>query len=619
MTLDVFDPNAILEAHHRTFREVSATGAKRARIPGFVGDRPIHALMAVAALVAAAVETIVSVRRVPFGELIDPDSYMRLVRIRDGMSTGLFTHIVRADSGGKGTIIYWSHLLDLMILSIWAPLHLFLKSQAALLVAGAVTGPLFAAAFAAALVWAPYPLMKPHCTWLWIAPLAGILLSPALMTYGMLGFIHHHLPLVLMSVMAVGCAGRALEGGRADAAFWCGVCAAVGIWLSPEALPYVTMPMGAIGLGWCTRPASMAQPLKTCAASFAGIIAAATLIDPPTGGYLSPEVDCISVVYIVLSALICCGAWLLVYAGRCVGSIWWRISLCVATAGALLGVWLSLFPAIIHGLGGIVPQADVTAFFSGIAEMQPIRLTAKGIGLLLPGTLATIAAVCLAWRTRNLIWTYAGLCGCVVVVLAQSHIRFLGYADAMTALMLPVVLERVTSSQISLRSKAMVRLSVIIAFLVLPKMFVLLFQKNGQQAELMANCHVNDIRPALSKARNAVVLTEFNDAPELLWRTDVRTVGSLYHRGIEAFMLARNAWRSEPSQTAPGTVLATGATFILACDANGRPSFVADLPPSTLQDRLSRHDVPAWLHEVGHAGGYHLYSIERGLQANSDQ
>jgi hypothetical protein len=145
MTLDVFDPNAIVGAHDRTVREAPVAEPQRAHIPGFITNRPIRALMAVAALGAAAVETIAGVRSARLGVLTDPDSYMRLVRIRDGLSTGLFTHIVRADSGGKGTVIYWSHLLDFLILSIWASLHLFLRSQAALLVAGAVTGPLFAA------------------------------------------------------------------------------------------------------------------------------------------------------------------------------------------------------------------------------------------------------------------------------------------------------------------------------------------------------------------------------------------------------------------------------------------------------------------------------------------
>jgi hypothetical protein len=59
-------------------------------------------------------------------------------------------------------------------------------------------------------------------------------------------------------------------------------------------------------------------------------------------------------------------------------------------------------------------------------------------------------------------------------------------------------------------------------------------------------------------------------------------------------------------------VLATGATEILACDLTGRTALVGDLPPVTLQDRLARHEVPQWLHEIGRAGGYSLYRIVTG-------
>jgi hypothetical protein len=47
---------------------------------------------------------------------------------------------------------------------------------------------------------------------------------------------------------------------------------------------------------------------------------------------------------------------------------------------------------------------------------------------------------------------------------------------------------------------------------------------------------------------------------------------------------------------------------------NGRPSFVSDLPETTLQDRLNRGDAPKWLHEVAHAGGYHLYFIAKDFR-----
>jgi hypothetical protein len=563
--------------------------------------------MGVAALGSATVETLISVRAFPLGELIDPDSYMRLVRIRDGLVTGLFTHVVPADSGGNGTIVYWSHLLDFCILAFWVPLHALMSSELALLVAGAITGPLFAAALAAALVWAPYPLMKPHYRWLWIAPVTGILFSPALMVYGLRGYVHYHLALVLMSVVAAGWAGRALRG-RCDAAFWCGICAAVGIWLSPEALPYVAMSMGAIGLGWCIRPAAMARPLKVVAASFAAGIAAALLVDPPHGGYLSPEPDRLSVVYLALSILICSAAWLLVYAGQSIAKVWGRISLSLVGGATVLCVWLLLFPAITHGLGGLVPADNVAAYFGAIIEMQPVRLSLRSVGLLLLGILAVVAASWLAWRTRSLLWAYVGLCGCAAVVLAQYHIRFLGYTEAAAALMLPVILEFVTSSRMSEQRKRSIRVSVLAAFLAAPTMLILFFSESPE--DLMAKCHVSEIRPALLQANDALVLTEISDTPEILWRTRVRTIGSLYHRSIKAFMLARSAWRSGPSQTVPDAVLATQARYVLACDMNGRPSILSDLPETTLQDRLNRRDVPPWLHEVAQAGGYHLYSID---------
>ena len=48
----------------------------------------------------------------------------------------------------------------------------------------------------------------------------------------------------------------------------------------------------------------------------------------------------------------------------------------------------------------------------------------------------------------------------------------------------------------------------------------------------------------------AVVPADVNDTPDLLYRTQVRTVGSLYHRDIEAFARLRAAWRVPPSDPA---------------------------------------------------------------------
>lgn len=592
------------------------SGPLRARETKGVGS--IRAMMAQSAVGAAVFETWVGLNQHPLAELIDPDSYMRLVRIRHGLSAGVFTHVVPEDNGGAGTIVYWSHLLDVFVLALWAPLRAFMPSEQALLVAGELIGPLFAAALAATFVWAPAVFVRSDKRWLWAAPFAGILLAPALTTYGLAGYLHYHLPIILVCVLAAGMAGRALEG-RSDAAFACGTAAAFGIWFSPEALPYVAMSMGAIGLKWCMSPALMARPLKAVAGSFAAATAAAWLFDPPNGGYLSPEPDCLSIVYVTLAALVGAGAWIVDRFGRGLDALPARIGLGALLGAVAAGIWLLLFPSIAHGLGGLVPEADVAAYFGAISEMQPLRPSLSSLGLLLPGVCAVVAAFVLAGKTRDPLWAYAALCGCAIVALAQSHIRFVGYSEAAAALMLPVILEFVTDSRLGARAKTTTRISALVMFLAAPAIFTLPFGEKGGAGDPIPRCRVSDIRPALLNLGHHLVLTEISDTPEILWNAPVRTIGSLYHRSIRSFMLARDAWRSAPSDVAPEAVLATKAEFILACERKWRRSLVLDLPDSTLQDRLARNDPPSWLREIAHGGGYHLYFIDKGADGNPDK
>ena len=567
---------------------------------------PIWPAMLVAAIVVGLAETILGYHLIHQHGLIDGDNYMRLVRIRDGLRSGWFTHVVANDNAGMGTVVYWSHAIDAVVLALRAPLLLALDDQNALYVAGAIAAPLFAALLAAVLVWAPAPLV--HRRWLWTAP-AMMLFSPALRTFGTLGDIHHHLPLALMAVLAAACAGRA-TAGRRDAGAWCGVCAAIAVWISPEALPYVLMAMGAIGIAWCLRPAATASALMACGTAFALATIATWLCDPPYGGWLSPEIDCVSIAYATLAALVCAAAWSLSLLGQHIASVRVRFLCCVAAGATVIGAWLWLYPGITQGLDGLVPPADAQAFFGAITEMRPMTMTVPDISMLLTGAAGTLLALGLAWRRRSALWAYAGACGLVVLALAISHIRFEVYVEAIGALILPVALEIASSPPRSPTRQSVFRLAIIAGCFLGPQLPAMASGSSGHSADIMGNCHVADIAPALRQQSNAIVLTEINDAPEILWRTPVRTVGSFYHRSIGAFIRARNAWRTGPSSSLPPAVLATGATHILACEMNGRTPLVSDLPPATLQDRLDHHQVPSWLHEVAHSGGYYLYRID---------
>jgi len=568
---------------------------------------PAMLLLSPAFIYVLIIETIAGYRMLHLVRLTDPDSYMRIVRIRDGLRAGWFTHIVTNDNAGNGTIIYWSHLLDAIVLALALPLRLVWSESHALFVAASATGPLFAMLFVVVAVWAMAPLMGSDRAWLWVTPFAAKF-APAIYAYGLLGYVHYHLPLVVFAVAAAGCAGRAAVG-RTAAGAWCGIWAAAAIWMSPEALPYVLMAMGTIGVAWCLQPAAVAGALKACGAAYAAVVVAAVLIDPPYGGLLSPEVDCVSVVYAALALLVGGAAWTLALLGSRITLSPWKRVVCAVLAGiAVIAIWLWLYPRVLHGLQGLVPAADAQAFFGSIAEMQPVAHNLYGMSLLMTGGFAVVSALGLAWYQRNALWLYAAACGIVVVALASMYVRFLGYSEAIGVLMLLATLAAPGALSWPAGWQAAFRAIVAALFLFGPLGAMVLAAK-PDTGDYMEHCDVAEIVPALRQEGNAIVLTGISDTPEILWRTPVRTVGSLYHRSIGAFIRARNAWRTPPSDTLPEAVLATGATDILACDQTRRTALISDLPPFTLQDRLARHEVPSWLHEIGHAGGYHLYRI----------
>jgi hypothetical protein len=183
------------------------------------------------------------------------------------------------------------------------------------------------------------------------------------------------------------------------------------------------------------------------------------------------------------------------------------------------------------------------------------------------GTLGVLVVLGLALQTMSLLWGYAAVCGIVVLTLAVVHVRFAIYAETAGALMLPVMLEFLSSSRLSLAWLSVLRFVVLMTFLLGP--YVPAVTARAEASDPIAGCRVPEIAPVLLDKKNAIVLTEISDTPEILWRTPVRTVGSLYHRSIGAFMRARDAWRSVPSDVSQ-VVLATGATHILACDSSGR-------------------------------------------------
>jgi hypothetical protein len=160
------------------------------------------------------------------------------------------------------------------------------------------------------------------------------------------------------------------------------------------------------------------------------------------------------------------------------------------------------------------------------------------------------------------------------------------------------------------------RMAIILLFIQVPYIGQLPDVTGSAHATPVASppaCSVADASAMLASHPGAVVLADVNDTPELLYRTQVRTVGSLYHRDIEAFARLRAAWRVPPSEMVPSEIDAAEVSLVLGCKTPERSSLVDDLARATLLDQIRTGHPPPWLIRIDEnpVSGQVLYKVVR--------
>lgn len=562
---------------------------------------------------------ILSARHIPdvlAGELRNPDSYMRLARLRDSIVAGMPVHDIARDASGAGTVVHWSHLLDSMLCLLALPFTLFQEPPAALHTAAALFGPLSVALLGLAVAWAATPFADRN--WLWLAPLT-ICLGPAILPYGLVGVVHHHVPSVTVAVMVIGWAARIIACLAPSGAGWrMGAWAGMGVWLTPETLPLSVLAFGALWLAWIWRPdqPELARAIANTGLGLAVTVITAWGVNPPHGGYLMEDLDRVSLVFVALSVAIA-GTGLLVRAlDELVQPPVTRLGWSVAGGGICALIWTTMFAPTLLGTTAVIDEAAARAMFRDIAEMAPVTSVGQFLTYLLTGCLGNAALIWLAARRRTIVLCYCAAVAIVLVALGQMHLRFASYPEALGAVMLPIVVTLLAD-----RARAwpawrqpLPRVATILLFVLVP--FAAEFSQSARAARAEtvkddAACPVSGLGPMLRPYAGQVVLTDVNKSPELLYRTGIVTVGSLYHRNQSAFMRLRSAWRSTDTKVMPPTFMVARIGYVLFCDSPGRSALVADLPAETLLDRLAKDEPPAWLRLVARdpVSGHALYQV----------
>jgi hypothetical protein len=539
------------------------------------------------------------------GSLNDPDSYMRLLRIEQGLHAHHLVVSVARDDSGAGVMVEWSRLLDILLVVMASPMALFIGWHRALFAAGVALGPLGVGALGAILAW----VMEPFAArkFLWAAAAAAAML-PGLLTFAQPGVVHYHILLLVLIAATVGFTARAWRD-EPGTGFLAGMAGGFAIWLTPETMPFVLMAFAALLMRWWRVP--LGRSMTYCAAGFIDVLAFGLTVDPPQGGYGVMEIDRLSAVYVVLALFLLAGCGAL---WRLETGIWrWRRPAGAGLMGALILGWIAIYPKVAMGPYGVLPPDQMHKFFGAMLELQPVRGMDR-IVWLAPGALALAYAL---WRAAfgraRLLWGYIALCLAVAFVLGARYVLFVEFSAAAAAGLLPLMLSDVTL--LCARNEGLAgtaRIGVLIAMLGVP--FAAGFIPKPAPAKTPGgpypSCSLRHISPLLATAGHEVVLAPAEDTPELLYRSQIETVGSLYQHGVPGYLRLRDAWRAKPGAEEPPEMQATKAAYVLFCPQSLRYPLVADLPKDTLWDALAAGAPPPWLTLVGQdAAGWRLYRV----------
>jgi hypothetical protein len=552
------------------------------------------------------------------GGLSNPDSYMRLVRLRDMVDSGTILFSASRDGSGHGTILHWSHLLDSLLCILAVPFRLFLNPHDSLHAAALIFGPLNIAALAFAAAWAAAPFAERKYLFL-----GAILpaLSPAIISYGMAGVVHHHIAVVICVVACSGWAARLIAGpARPGGGIALGAWAGLGIWFTPESVPLTMMAFAGLGLAWIVYPKrdDIARAIGLAGLSFAGVTILALTADPPADGYGALDIDRLSLLFAGLSlavAAIGAGLWAV---HPFVPDTRQRIAAACAIGLVVTVVWAASFRGALLGTNMLLDREQRDAMFGHVAEMLPVGGVLPALHFLLTGACAAAIAIVWAEHRRSVLIGYAAGCLLALLALGFAHVRFAAYPEAAGAIALPIALTLAAAATESRHQivQSFTRMATILLFIQVPYLGQLPDLIGGASAApmiVLPACKVADAVAMLKPHAGAVVLTDVNDTPEILYKSQLRTVGSLYHRDIEAFLRLRAAWRAAPSETVPPEIDAAEVSLVLGCRSPARSPLVEDVKTATLFDQVRSGNPPPWLRQIDEnpVSGQALYMVVR--------
>jgi hypothetical protein len=530
-------------------------------------------------------------------KLGDTDDAMRLMMVRALMSgeTGWFhPHLARLQPP-LGLDMHWSRLADG---GMAATIRLF-----------ELVMPPARAEIAMRLVWPLAWIFPAAWSALAIARRTGgpAALGPALalLLFNLLlyaqwqpGRIDHHNLQIVLSMAAL---AGAVTGGRRGGLV-AGIATGLGMAVGLEALVFLAVAGASFAVRFVFAPDEEAPAGRAYAASLLASVSLFYLVQTPPPRLAASVCDALAANLWCAVAVAAVGLLAVVQATRA-RPLPLRLAALGAVGAAAGCVYIGLDPACLHGPLGAVDPRLKPIWMDHINEMQPLlgQVIAKHsefAACTLPLIVLGAAAwVWLGWRKtgRTPAWLLLGAMLAAAIPFALSAERMVYYADWFALPLVAVALGELATRYWKSSPVPAVALAALFSQ---PALIAVVdaipgWQRPDDSVKAAACTHIPAFR-TLAGLPPGLALAEIDLGPYILAASRDAVMAAPYHRMTWGILAAHHALAAPPGEDERAT-RALGAAYVLDCPAQIAGFGHRDMGPQSLQLRLDRFAVPAWL------------------------
>ena len=551
----------------------------------------------------------------PYRDLVDPDSYMRLLRVERLWQTGAWYDSTSPWTNAPfGDVMHWTRPLDVILVAGAWPLSLVMEARDAIFWAGVFVGPVLQLLSVVVLYWGTRHLLSVPA-YLLLTTLFSVQL------FGRYAFLparpdHHGLQLFLFVVAVSLALNLAVEPARRRLAVALGVTAGVGLWVSPEALAPTAWICLVLGLVYLSRDEAWQQwqdRISDFLIAATGTLVVALVLERGWADLLAVEYDRLSIAHLCLLGAMAAAWAATVRVHPSGGSRASRLRIGIVATVAVAAFMAFAFPEFFGGPFVDAHPRMTAMWIAPVNELRPLvgrgasRMASLvfSLGPMLVALPFTLVAFGRRRPPGRPAWLVLMTGMMVFTPLALFDVRMAQYLE------LPIVIGWCAAIQAAAgwtarnvgptRALRPARVPLFLALLCTPGLMAGVLLWTGEPGPARPpGCAWGAVAPVLRELEAAdgdapILFTLPQQGPEIVYRTGHRVVGAPYHRNTRAMIDSQDVVRAEDFALAREILTARGVDHVVLCRSAPETRRYLRRRDDVFLARLLAGEYPDWL------------------------